>query len=86
MTPTTIELSAGPTRGTTFGLARLPQAERHADGRVKANPSNRKAKVNVMSATRVVGYLPVELFIRRTILSERPYAPLVKQIEPESGQ
>jgi len=39
-----------------------------------------------MSATRVVGYLPVELFIRRTILPERPYAPLVKQIEPESGQ
>ena len=86
MTSTTIELSVGPIRGTTFGLARLPQAERHADGRVKANPSNWKAKVNVMYATRVVGYPPVELPIRRTILSERPYTPLVKQIEPGSGQ
>ena len=47
----------------------------------KADPSNRKAKNNLVSA-RVVGYLFVELFDRRTILSEGP--SIVKQFEPES--
>ena len=55
--------------------------ELHADEQVKADPSNRKAKNNLVSA-RVVGYLFVELFDRRTILSEGP--SIVKQLEPES--
>lgn len=59
-------------------------AERHADEQVKANPADRKAKDNLTSA-RVAGYLLVELFNRRTILSEGPCVSIVKHLEPKSG-
>ena len=59
-------------------------AERHADDQVKANPSDRRAKDNLISA-RVAGYLLVELFNRRAILSEGPCISIVKYLEPRSG-
>jgi hypothetical protein len=60
-------------------------AERHADEQVQANPSNQEAKDNVMFA-RVAGYLLIELFNRRVVLSEAPCASLVKQIESTSRE
>ena len=60
-------------------------AERYADEQVQANPSDRKAKENLTSA-RVAGYLLVELFNRRTILSEGPCVSIVKHLEPKSGE
>ena len=62
-------------------------AERHAVEQVEANPTNKEAEQNVISA-RIAGYLLVELFRRRTILSDGPCVSLVKQLispprEPE---
>ena len=61
-------------------------AERHADEQVETNPSNREAKDDVMFS-RLVGFLLLEFFDRRAILSERPCASLAKQIEsvPRGG-
>ena len=54
-------------------------AERHAVEQVEANSTNKEAEQNVVSA-RVAGHLLVELFSRRTILSEGPSRSLAKQL------
>jgi len=54
-------------------------AERYAVQLVEANSSDRNAKENTTFA-RVAGYLLVELYNRRTILSEEPCISLVKQL------
>ena len=61
-------------------------AERHADGQVQADPSNQGAKDHLMFA-RVAGYLLLEFFNRRAILSEIPYLSLVKRLvsPPQDG-
>jgi len=53
-------------------------AERHANEQVKANPSNRLAKDNVMFA-RLAGCLFLELHNRRAILSESPCVSLINR-------
>ena len=61
-------------------------AERHANEQLEADPSNREAKENRTFA-RVAGYFLLELFNRRTILSEMPCVSLVKQLisRPQDG-
>jgi len=59
-------------------------AERHADEQAKANSSDRKARDNLTSA-RVTGYLLIELFNRRAILSEGPCLSIMKHLELKSG-
>ena len=54
-------------------------AERHANEQVEADPSNQEAKAHLMFA-RVAGYLLLEFFNRRTILSEIPCLSLVKRL------
>ena len=54
-------------------------AERHANEQLEADPSNREAKENRTFA-RVAGYSLLELFGRRTILSEIPCVSLLKQL------
>ncbi|KAF9654326.1 hypothetical protein BDM02DRAFT_3106658 [Thelephora ganbajun] len=63
---------------SVYGL--VLDAERHANEQVKANPSYREAKDNLMFA-RVAGYLLIELYNRRAILSEVPCRSLVKQLK-----
>ena len=58
-------------------------AERHADDQVKASSFVEEPKENRMFA-RLIGYLLLELFNRREVLSEGPCASIVKQIEPTS--
>lgn len=60
-------------------------AARHIDELLEASPSDKKAKDNLISA-RVAGYLLLELFDRRTILSGRPYALLAEQIKSSSRE
>jgi hypothetical protein len=60
-------------------------AERHADEKVKADPSNKEAKDQAISA-RVAGYLLLELYNRRFTLYDGPAASLVKQILSESQE
>ena len=57
---------------------RVYNTERHTVKQVEANPTNKEAEEDVISA-RVAGYLFVELFNRRTILSGGPCKSLVKQ-------
>ena len=58
------------------------KAERHVVQQVETNPANEEEKENLISA-RVAGYLLVELFNRRAILSERACASLAKQLMSE---
>jgi len=55
------------------------KAERHAVQQVEINTANEEEKENLISA-RAAGYLLVELFNRRAILSERACASLAKQL------
>jgi len=60
-------------------------AERHAGEQVEADPSNREAKDHLMFA-RVAGYLLLEFFNRRAVLSEIPCRFLVERlISPPQG-
>jgi len=60
-------------------------AERHAHEQVEADPTNQEAKDHPTFA-RVAGYLLLEFFNRRTILSEIPCVSLVKRlISPPQG-
>ena len=59
------------------------KAERHADEQVRDNPSNQQTKDNLISA-RVAGYLLLELFNRRGVLSEGPCASFVEQLNSPS--
>jgi len=54
-------------------------AERHAVQQVENSSSDQGAKQNLIYA-RVVGYLLLELFDRRMILSDGPCESLVKQL------
>jgi hypothetical protein len=58
---------------------RVYNAEWHALQQVEANATSKETKQKLISA-RVAGYLLVELFNRRTILSEGPCASLVKKL------
>lgn len=60
-------------------------AERHADQKINANPSDKEARGQLISA-RVVGYLLVELYTRRSILYDKPAAWLMREILSESQQ
>ena len=60
-------------------------AERHVDEQVRDHPSNRQATDNLISA-RVAGYLLLELFNRRRVLSGEPCASFVKQLNSPSQQ
>jgi len=61
-------------------------AERHADKRLKVDPSNQEAKDHLMFA-RVAGYLLLEFFNRRAILSDIPCESLAKRLisPPQDG-
>ena len=61
-------------------------AERHADEQIEADPSNQEAKDRLMFA-RVAGYLLLEFFNRRAILSDIPCVSLVKRLisPPQDG-
>ena len=61
------------------------KAESHAEEQVRDHPSNQQAKDNLMFA-RVAGYLLLELFNRRGVLSEGPCASLVKQFNSPSRE
>jgi len=73
-----------PTYLSAYNL--VLNAERHANEQLEADPSNLEAKQNHTFA-RVAGYFLLELFNRRTILSEIPCVSLVKQLVslPQSG-
>jgi len=66
-----------PTYLSAYNL--VLDAEHHANEQLEADPSNREATQNRTFA-RVAGYFLIELFSRRTILSETPCASLVKQL------
>lgn len=61
------------------------EAGDHASEQVKANPFSEEAKDNAMHA-RVIGYLLLEVFNRRAILTEGPCASIAKQIESASRE
>jgi len=65
---------------------RALSAERHADEQLATEPSNQEAKDHLMFA-RVAGYLLLELFNRRAILSDIPCESLVKRVisPPQDG-
>ena len=54
-------------------------AERYAGERVQVDSSSRDAKNDLIFA-RIAGYLLIELYNRRKILSDMPCAALIKQI------
>ena len=58
-------------------------AECHVGKQVRDHPSNQQTKDNLISA-RVAGYLLLELFNRRGVLSEGPCASFVEQLNSPS--
>jgi len=85
---TTVALSTNPLPPSPQAWASTPshleaynlvlKAESHANEQVQVNP-NPEADDRLMSA-RIAGYLLLELFERREILSDNPCASLVSQI------
>jgi hypothetical protein len=83
--PTPWEDWGGNQRNYQSAYETILSAERHADERIKANPSDKEVRDQLISA-RVVGCLLVELYARRSILYDKPAASLMREILSESQE